>query len=58
MERLDVPGADWIRNKRSDGVDMGLYARIRSAIEDLGPTFIKFGQILSLRSDLLPQEML
>lgn len=37
---------------------MGVFARIRCAIEELGPTFIKFGQILSLRADLLPKELL
>ena len=30
--------------------------RVRLAIESLGPTFVKLGQILATRSDLLPQE--
>jgi ubiquinone biosynthesis protein len=31
-------------------------ARLRMAIEELGPTFIKLGQILSTRPDILPPE--
>ena len=31
--------------------------RLRRALEDLGPVFIKFGQMLSTRRDLLPADM-
>jgi ubiquinone biosynthesis protein len=31
--------------------------RIRRALEDLGPIFVKFGQILSTRRDLLPEDI-
>ncbi|MEM3127135.1 MAG: AarF/ABC1/UbiB kinase family protein [Candidatus Woesearchaeota archaeon] len=30
--------------------------RLRNAFERLGPTFVKFGQMLSLRPDLIPKE--
>ncbi|WKZ20020.1 MAG: AarF/UbiB family protein [Candidatus Jettenia sp. CY-1] len=30
--------------------------RLRKVLEELGPTFIKFGQILSVRPDLIPQD--
>jgi ubiquinone biosynthesis protein len=32
-------------------------ARLRRALEDLGPIFIKFGQMLSTRRDLLPPDI-
>ncbi len=31
--------------------------RLRRALEELGPVFVKFGQILSTRRDLLPDDM-
>ena len=34
------------------------YERIRLALEELGPTFVKFGQIMSTRTELLPPEMI
>lgn len=32
-------------------------ARLRMVAEDLGPTFVKLGQLLSLRPDLLPKDL-
>ncbi|MBX3422912.1 MAG: AarF/ABC1/UbiB kinase family protein [Pirellulaceae bacterium] len=45
---------DWIKDDQ--GVPLSSYSReqrIRLALTDLGPTFIKLGQVLSLRPDLI-----
>lgn len=43
---------NWVRRKRKPrGV------RMREVLEDLGPIFIKFGQMLSTRRDLLPDDI-
>jgi len=42
----------WFRNK---SITRG--ERIRHALEDLGPIFVKFGQLLSGRRDLLPDDI-
>jgi len=34
------------------------YERIRLVLEELGPTFVKFGQIMSTRTELLPPQMI
>ena len=33
-------------------------ARLRRTLDDLGPTFVKFGQLLSTRSDIIPEGIL
>jgi ubiquinone biosynthesis protein len=54
---LDVVG------ERGDGLDdreptATRGRRVRDALVDLGPTFVKLGQILSLRPDILPKDIL
>lgn len=39
-------------------LSLTVYERIRMALEELGPTYVKFGQAFSSREDLLPQEMI
>ncbi len=48
---------DWLKDDQ--GVPLASYsreARVRMALTDLGPTFIKLGQVLSLRPDLVGSE--
>ncbi len=57
-ERLQLPGKILISRKRIAAHEMSTWERLRHALEDLGPTFVKFGQILSLRGDLLPADLI
>jgi ubiquinone biosynthesis protein len=58
VQQLDFPGLDLIKHIRPVDQTMGTYQRICHVLEDLGPTFVKFGQILSLRPDMLPGDLI
>jgi ubiquinone biosynthesis protein len=42
--------------RKRTGGELTQPQRFRRMLEDLGPTFVKFGQLLGTRPDLLPQE--
>ena len=44
--------------KKSEANEPGFAPRVRLVLEELGPTFVKLGQLLSTRPDLLPAEMI
>ena len=46
------------RIKREDLIRFSKAERMRLALEELGPTFIKLGQLLSTRPDLIPGDIL
>jgi len=46
------------RIKRDDLIRFSKAERMRLALEELGPTFIKLGQLLSTRPDLIPGDIL
>ncbi len=51
-----LPFTQRIRARISKEQETSPAVRLRLAFEQLGPTFIKFGQLLSLRPDLIPAE--
>lgn len=48
---------DKVKAEVKDGNTQEMGYRIRCMLEELGPAFIKLGQLLSIRSDLLPDEI-
>lgn len=54
LPRFALGIAPW-RLYRTPDLPRGI--RLRRAIEELGPVFIKFGQMLSTRRDLLPEDI-
>jgi ubiquinone biosynthesis protein len=55
ISRVDLPfGKGLLKNRDGEALAaLSREARIRMALEELGPTFVKFGQILSTRPDLI-----
>jgi len=56
-ERLNIPRRV-LRRKPAIEEELTQAQRLRLALEELGPTFIKMGQILSTRADLLPPDVI
>jgi len=48
----------FLRKKLEPARHVKMVERVRLTLESLGPTYIKFGQVMSTRPDLVPQEML
>ncbi len=52
------PLQGWIQKRSDIEASLPMGKRIRLALEELGPTFIKLGQILSTRPDLVSEEIM
>lgn len=55
----DMPWRDKVfKRKMTNVMSLSTPQRVRLVLEELGPTYIKFGQILSGRPDLLPEDFI
>ncbi len=57
IEQIETPDAWWQRFVPTPKEHRSTVERIRLAAEELGPTFVKFCQLLSMRPDLVPQAL-
>ncbi len=56
--RVIAPGLQKLRFGTAEIISATPAERIRMAVEELGPTFIKLGQILSTRADIIPPDLI
>ena len=58
VEHLEIPGHKYLDKVIDHDPHLTTWERVRKGMEELGPTFIKCGQILSQRADLVPKELI
>ncbi|WP_144996498.1 ABC1 kinase family protein [Polystyrenella longa] len=56
--RLGRRMLDWRKKKNSIPPALTRAERIRMVLEELGPSFVKFGQVVSTRPDLVPPDVI
>lgn len=58
VQRAGLSGLVPMRRKDAEDSQMSPASRIRCVLQELGPSFVKLGQIASTRPDLLPEDVI
>jgi ubiquinone biosynthesis protein len=58
LDQFDLPIGLRERLVRNPSPERTQWERVRLALEDLGPAFVKFGQLMSMRPDALPAPLI
>ena len=58
ISQVDWPSGFWQRFAPEPENNRSTFERIRLATEELGPTFVKLGQILFMHPDVLPHALI
>lgn len=58
LSQIDLPAGFWKRLLPEPPARRSTAERIRLAAEELGPTFVKLGQLLSMRPDAVPHDII
>ncbi len=58
LQRLDLPPRILSAFGDAGRIKLSQWERMRRVLEELGPTFIKFGQLLSMRPDVAPEPLI
>lgn len=58
ISQVDWPVGWWNRASPDDKPVRSTFERLRLVAEELGPTFVKLGQLLSMRPDVLPPALI
>jgi ubiquinone biosynthesis protein len=56
LQRTGLGGL--VPGRRAESSEPGLAVRVRLVLEELGPSFVKLGQLMSTRADLLPADVI
>lgn len=58
LRQAGAPAGPWRKILPHPAESLTKEERIRITLEELGPTFVKFGQMLSMRPDIIPQPLI